>query len=644
MTDTKYDVHPEVVKLVDFKLLILALPTEDLDDLLAHFITERGKISKSFYEDFLIANCVGNLNQFMAHIQDRPANKEFNLIEIRAEVIALILKYNSLLSPENIYINKNQVVKIRPKKGKINGISLIENIYWHKSYYDDKGQYKPEHDDSVCAHCRPPEVNDKEEGQRSIDTLDWANTQVWWARINEYITIKKFSLTDIEYILKQRYFHNRTSFNTYIVSNCVLNVEDIYDRIEGMGVNVDPNKIIRELFTLCEGVNEGMNYEHAKELQRDVDSNDDDEEFADDSLPSPPKRAQAGTGFTKKSKKNKKAFKDVPKQELLMLSHNMKASLIGQNEAIDTLTEAIKRASVGLKDPYKPIGSFLFTGKTGIGKTTASKVLADELIKDKNNLVMIDCSEFTSDHEYAKLIGSPNGYIGFENGGRLTNAINDNPFSVVVFDEIEKASHKVHELLLQVLDDGRLTDGKGKTVSFKDAIIIMTSNIGVKEVDDVAKTIGFGDVAVLTEDKKKKALDAALKRKFKPEFLNRIDSIVHFKDLTKQDYLKIIELELYKLNDNLKVNDTEYKHIQLNFDAKIKQFIYKQGVDEKFGARPIKRAIEKYIATELADLLLNVPTENIAQIEVTVKNNKVMLWITEYADEEEVVVEQGMGA
>jgi len=197
-------------------------------------------------------------------------------------------------------------------------------------------------------------------------------------------------------------------------------------------------------------------------------------------------------------------------------------------------------------------------------------------------------------------------------------------------------------LMLQVLDEGRLTDGKGKTVSFKDAIIIMTSNIGVKEVDDVTKTIGFGDVAVLTEDKKKKALDEALKRKFKPEFLNRIDSIVHFKDLTKQDYLKIIELELYKLNDN----DTEYKHIQLGFDNKIKQFIYKQGVDEKFGARPIKRAIEKYISTELADLLLNVPTENIAQIDVTVRGSKVMLYITEYADEhdEEVLVEQGMGA
>lgn len=139
MTDTKYDVFPEVVKVVDFKLLVLSLPVADIDDLLTHFITERGKISKSFYDDFLIANCVGNLNQFMAHIQDRPATKEVNLIELRQEVIDLVLKHNPSLAPENIYINKNQVVKLKPKKGKVNGILLIDNIYWNKSYYDDKG-------------------------------------------------------------------------------------------------------------------------------------------------------------------------------------------------------------------------------------------------------------------------------------------------------------------------------------------------------------------------------------------------------------------------------------------------------------------------------------------------------------------------
>jgi len=303
-------------------------------------------------------------------------------------------------------------------------------------------------------------------------------------------------------------------------------------------------------------------------------------------------------------KKPKMAFKDISKEELLTLGNSMKVFLVGQDAAINTMTESIQRASVGLKDPNKPIGSFLFAGRTGVGKTLASKILADELIKGRDNMVTIDCSEYSADHEYSKLIGAPSGYIGHEAGGILTNAIQKNPFSVVVFDEVEKASYKVHELLLQILEEGRLTDGKGKTTSFKDAVIIMTSNVGVKEVEDIKKTIGFGEVATITDAKKDAALTIALKKKFKPEFLNRLDSIINFKNLSKKDYMRIIDIELYKLNENLKSNDTEYKDVAIKFDDKIKRFIYKKGIDEEYGARPLKRAIERHISTPLAQELL----------------------------------------
>jgi len=1041
MPSNKYNVYPEVIKSIDYQILVLGLPHEDIEDLLTKFVVERGKISRSLYEDFIIANCVGNLNQFMAYIQSIVGSTETSLVDIRKEVIESIIIHNEVLKPENIVINRNHVLKLKTDNDQ-GSTPLIENTYWNKSYYNDDGKYSAIPPDKDPMLDKSKEFIKTKKDTKSTDTpdtkvggeIEWEEAKVWWDRINEYITIKKYSPENIDRIIKQRYFHNRTSFNTNMVSNCVVNVEEIYERIEGMGVNVDPNKIIRELFSLCEGVNEGMNFKRAKELQPDDDTEEEDTKNNKGSGPN--RKAQASNGYTKKKTKIKSTFKDVVKADLLKLSDNMKVSLVGQNEAVDSLAESIKRASVGLKDPIKPIGSFLFAGRTGCGKTLASKVLADELIKAKKNRIVIDCSEYTADHEYAKLIGcfvpgskvlmgdgslknieeisigdevishtgnkrlvefvhqydqdgemvellmsntnvpvvttntheilaikhsrcdkgkereyrickptckqeycvdppydrykmdwipaselkkndivvyprykstgefpnkldlvdyiedsgkykyddsyvwaqrqvkvpryveinedftrlagyyvseggsagssksinftfnskehsyitevvklirrifgddlririedrtennshriwvsskivcrlmcalfgkgtyvkqvpswfkdmpdnlvkgfletaifgdgctvvprridystvsstlfsqmellfrrlgyityksvevpknpkcaqryrlyiggnqiekinkefnfnidmkdiketsiqrkawidddyvyfqlkdvrttnytgkvydlavekdtsyiiefsvhnSPAGYIGHDSGGVLTNAINEDPFSVVVFDEVEKASSKVHELMLQILDEGRLTDGKGVTVSFKDSIIIMTSNIGIKEVDAVAKTVGFGDVAVVTEDKKSQALDKALKAKFKPEFLNRIDSVIYFKDLKKKDYMRIIDIELYKLSENLKNNDTEYRDIELYFDDKVRDFIYSHGVDDKFGARPIKRAIEKHISTNIAEVLLNGDFGLDSCVNVSVKSGKVFINVTE---------------
>jgi ATP-dependent Clp protease ATP-binding subunit ClpC len=475
---------------------------------------------------------------------------------------------------------------------------------------------------------------------KNIEDLPFETSKQWWKRINRYVGIKKYDEKDIESILSKRFFHNRSSFQAYIVSVCVIDSEDLFIMLDNMGVpnRVAPPILMHEVYELCRESNPFLTYENAQELTDKLEDEDEGESPKNQKPQSPNRMASHARQQNTKKKKQKKTFKDVHKEDLLKLSDTMKVFVIGQDAAVDQIVEAVQRASVGLKDPVKPIGSFLFAGRTGVGKTLTTKVLADELIKDRNNLVTIDCSEYSADHEYAKLIGSPSGYVGHEQGGILTNAILEDPFSVVVFDEIEKASHKVHEIMLQILEEGRLTDGKGQKVSFKDTVIIMTSNIGVSEVDDVKKTIGFGDVGKLTEDKKTKAIDGAIKKKFKPEFLNRIDSVVHFRSLTKSDYVRIIDIELYKLNENLRTNDTEFKDLELEFDKKIKAHIFKHGIDEDFGARPLKRCIEKEIATPLAVRLLRGDIDINATVLVTMRNSKVDFNIIEPEEKEEASV------
>jgi ATP-dependent protease Clp ATPase subunit len=629
-----YTIHPDNVNSVDYEVLVIGYPKEELEDLLTDLVSERGRVARSRYEDFLIAHCIANLNQFMAHITSiTSSGADLDLLAVREEVVALVLKYNKDLSPENIVINKNKVLKLRTDDTTVDEevMPLVENTFWNQSFYDKDGNYKPVSkksttDDSIyLKKARGAEGNspkDPIDKIKSLDELEYKEESVWWKRFNEYVQIKKYAVADVDKILTFRYFHNSTSFETFVVSHCISNIEEIYERVDGMGISVDPAKVVAELYKLCKEVNPPLTFDRFKSLRDDEDESDMPRGGTGQSS----QATQPSFGFGSARKKEKKpSFRDVPKEDLLSLGNNMKVSLVGQDAAIDELSEAIKRASVGLKDPARPIGSFLFAGRTGCGKTLATKVLADSLIPTRKNRIVIDCSEYSSDHEYAKLIGAPAGYMGHDSGGVLTNAIMEDPFSVVVFDELEKASSKVYDLLLQILDEGRLTDGKGVSVSFKDAIVIMTSNIGVKEIDEVGKTIGFGDVAVLTEAKKNKALNVALKNKFKPEFLNRIDAIVNFKDLSDDDYMKIIELELERLNSNLKANSTEYRDICLTFDKKIKEYIFDKGVDVKFGARPIKRAIEKYISNEVAGLLLETDTENLVEIKVTTVRGKVKL-------------------
>jgi ATP-dependent Clp protease ATP-binding subunit ClpC len=229
--------------------------------------------------------------------------------------------------------------------------------------------------------------------------------------------------------------------------------------------------------------------------------------------------------------------------------------------------------------------------------------------------------------------------VGYDQGGQLTNAIKANPFSIVLFDEIEKASDKVYQLLLQIMDEGRLTDGKGNKISFKDVVVIMTSNVGVDEMLKVTKTMGFGSVNVLTEEKKDKAIDTALKKTFKPEFLNRLTSIINFRDLDKDDYIEIIKLELEKMSFNLKVSKTDYSNLKLLFDKSLYDFIYSKGIDITFGARPLKRTIEKEISSVLAHKLLFEEVEKQSEVKMFFKNDKLSIIINSLNKEPDSIVD-----
>lgn len=287
--------------------------------------------------------------------------------------------------------------------------------------------------------------------------------------------------------------------------------------------------------------------------------------------------------------------------KLLNMGEELKGKVIGQDEAIKKLTKAIQRTRVGLKDPKKPIGSFIFLGPTGVGKTELAKTLATYLFDKEDSLIRIDMSEYMEKFSVSRLVGAPPGYVGYEEGGQLTEKVRRKPYSVVLLDEIEKAHPDVFNILLQVLDDGILTDGLGRRVDFRNTIIIMTSNIGVRDLKDFGAGIGFANRAKQEnmDDIMKSTIQSALKKAFSPEFLNRLDDVVVFNSLSKEDIFKIIDISLAKLFR--RITELGYK---IDLTEKAKEFLAEKGYDQQYGARPLNRAIQKYLEDSIAEEIL----------------------------------------
>ncbi len=303
--------------------------------------------------------------------------------------------------------------------------------------------------------------------------------------------------------------------------------------------------------------------------------------------------------------------------------------VIGQDEAVEAVAKAIRRGRVGLKDPKRPIGSFLFLGPTGVGKTELSKALAQGLFGDENAMIRIDMSEYMEPHSVSKLIGSPPGYVGFDEGGQLTEKIRRKPYSVILFDEIEKAHPDVMNMLLQILEDGRLTDSQGRTVNFKNTVIIMTSNIGARLITD-RKTLGFAKSNKDSKEKeesskkeyediKKEVMDA-LKKELRPEFINRIDEIIVFHKLTDNEISKIIDIMLKEVTTRL-----EAQKIKIELEPEVKELIASKGIDKNFGARPLRRTIQSVLEDRLAEEILDNNLQKGKTNKIGVKDGKVVV-------------------
>jgi len=317
-------------------------------------------------------------------------------------------------------------------------------------------------------------------------------------------------------------------------------------------------------------------------------------------------------------------FTEDESERLLNMNKELKLSIIGQDQAVDKISKCIKRNRAGLKDPKKPIGVFLFLGPTGVGKTQLVKTLAKYLFGSEDAMVRLDMSEYQQEHNVSRMIGAPPGYVGYGEGGQLTEKIRRKPYAVILLDEIEKAHPKIFEVFLQMFDDGVLTDGNGRKVNFKNTIIIMTSNVGSTQLNQMKAArapVGYGAGPAESEkDNQKSIIKKALNQKFSPEFLNRLDDVIIFETLSEESIYKIIDIELAGLAKRLGA---------MNFSLKItdnlKQFLLKKGYDSKMGARPLKRAIQRYLEDAIAEEILKKNIKDVIEMDYNVASNELMI-------------------
>lgn len=614
MDTKKYEVVQLPFDKIGMSVRILKMDNkEDIESELSIFSKERGLVPKRRYEDYILSVYVINVGQLLYFIN---SNKDLvsNFDVFREGLLIKLYKINPLLNPDGLVVNPFGLIKV-DESGEVNGYPFVENPSWNTKdspmedvAFDDKTI-----DEIVGSEDAPTENRGSEKSNKqtlddhilktieAVKKIKHVYVKKWWDRLIMYVIIRKFEPDSLKKIVLMGNYEDEPSYKSFIITSLIKDIESVFGLIDRFGLltKFTPQQMVDELYKLCIEVNPEADY---KKLNKKTNT-----------ASSSSKRVVQKTEY--------KALKDISSEKLLNLESELNKLVIGQHGAINDIVRALKRSKIGIKDPACPIGSFLLAGKTGVGKTLLAKILSDELFKKEaeGGFTRIDCSEYSSDHEYSKLIGSPAGYVRSDEGGILTNAVLENPFSVVLFDEVEKASEKVHQLMLQIMDEGRLTDNHGEVVSFKDTLILMTSNIGATEVQGIGKTIGFGEVNKVTSKRKNTVIEKAIKDMFKPEFLNRLTGTVYFNDMDKKACSKIIELELDKLNNYLKD-----KHIFINFSQAVKRLILKEGYSETYGAREIKRTVENIVSDSLADYIIKSCIEKDTVISTKVKNKKVI--------------------
>ncbi|NOY53958.1 MAG: ATP-dependent Clp protease ATP-binding subunit [Deltaproteobacteria bacterium] len=400
--------------------------------------------------------------------------------------------------------------------------------------------------------------------------------------LDSFIKIREFSQEEIDIFSNHTDIRDKRSYQDLVIRETIPDFnEKILKLIHNDGeIGFDMEGAIDELYRMCIKVNPALNiYNISIPVQEGG---------------TPQLHLQPGR---KRDVRNRI-------QEIRGLEETLKRRIIGQDEAIRRIVQSIQSAKIGIKDPHRPVGCFIFAGQTGVGKTELAKAVAECLVGSEKEMIRVDCSEFSQPHEYAKLIGAPPGYVGYEDGGSLTTPLLKNPENVVLFDEIEKANSKLHNLLLQIMDEGDLTDNKGRKIPFHDAVVILTTNVGVEGLDAMKNAVGF----TKEEQPGRKIVERetlkALEKTFRPEFLNRIDEIICFRPLGTESIRKIVRLLLSRLKKNL-----SQMKISIRFTQGVIDFISREGMDPRYGARPLQRAIKQYIEVPLTERILHAKEE-----------------------------------
>ncbi|MCB9918510.1 MAG: ATP-dependent Clp protease ATP-binding subunit [Planctomycetes bacterium] len=416
--------------------------------------------------------------------------------------------------------------------------------------------------------------------------------------LDEFIRVRVFADNELG-IVSRVDVHNKAEYRQAVIRECLPDATGpVRSRLKALEDDYDPMTIEDLLYQVCIDVNPGLEIHHVS-LPAPGEPEVHDESIEDGTLLAVPR-------------------------EVASLERSLKRRIVGQDEAVERLAKSIKKAAIGLKRPNTPVGTFFLVGRTGTGKTEIAKALAASLWCEPGKLVRIDCSEYALPHEYAKLIGSPPGYIGHAEGGYLTEAVKAKKNCVVLFDEIEKAHHKVHNLLLQILDEGMLTDSRGETVSFQDAIILLTSNVGIEQIDQVRTRMGFDwkKRISLEQIDHKTITREALRESFRPEFLNRIDEIVVFNPLYIEDCVRIAGKMLSQISELL-----GKRGFEVRFSSGLKRHLAKVGFSEEFGARELDRLIKREVEDRLVEAILDAGLGSGSRLYVRVRSGRVVVEI-----------------